>query len=103
MREHRQPFFRRSEISGQKLALRSVELQREGKRVLALPALSRQQLATGNKVDECRSIRCRVLSPPASNEIKFGDLLSLLRAIDQPSTAIELIDDLEDVLLHFLW
>src|SRR5260221_4185460 len=102
MREHRQPFFRFSEITGQKLTLRPVEFQSEGKRGLAVPTPRRQQLATGAKVDECRGIRRRILGPPASNEIEFGDLLSLLQAIDQRCTAIELIDDLEDIFLHFL-
>ncbi len=101
-RQHQQPFFRRREIGGQKLALGPLELQREGERILLLPALLYQQRAAGDKVCQRRGIGRRSLGSLTSNEIELGDPLSLLQRIDQHDTAIELIDDLEDLLLDFL-
>src|SRR5258707_14445214 len=69
MREHRQPFFRFSEITGQKLTPRPAEFQSEGNRVLAFPTPRRQELATGDKGNEWRGIRGPNLGPPDTNDI----------------------------------
>src|SRR5271165_937702 len=100
-RQDRQPFFRCRELAGQKLALSPLKLQREGERVTLLPTLLCQQRAAGDKVRQRRGIGCRSLGSLTSNEIEFGDPLSLLQRLDQHGTAIELIDDLEDLLLNF--
>ncbi len=70
--------------------------------MLLLPALLCQQRPASDKVGERRGIGRRSLGPLASSEIEFGDPFSLLQGIDQHGTAIELIDNLEDLLLHML-
>src|SRR6516165_5560473 len=102
-RQHRQLVFRRQEIAGQKLALRPLELQREGERVPLLPTVLWQQRTACDKIPQRRGISCRSLGPLTGYEIQFGDPLSLLQRIDQLATTVELINDLEDGLLKFLW
>src|SRR6266403_5253259 len=64
-RQRRQPFFCRRKIAAQKLALSPLELQREGERVLLLPALLCQQRPASDKVGERRGIGRRSLGPLA--------------------------------------
>src|SRR6516162_2159355 len=101
-RQQRQLFFRRQEIAGQKLALGPLELQREGERVPLLPTVLWQQRTACDKIPQRRGISCLFFGPLAAYEIQFGDPLSLLQRIDQLATAIELIDDLEDLPLDLL-
>ena len=88
--------------AGQELAFRPVQLQREGELMPALPAIRRQQRRPGGEIGQRRRVRGRGLGAPARDQVQLGDPLPLLARGDQGRAAVELADDLEDVLLDRL-
>jgi len=101
-RQHGQPLLCRHKIAGEQLALGPLQLQREGQRVAPSPAFLSQQRTPGDEVGQRRNIGRRTLGSFTSNEIELGYLLSLLQGMNQRNSAIELIDNLKDLLLNLL-
>ena len=69
---------------------------------LSVPAVLRQQRATGREVGQRRGIGGRILGALARDQVELRELLALVLRCDQRDTAVELIDDLEDDLLALL-
>ena len=70
--KNRQPFIGCCQCAGHKLALCTVEFERERKCATPLQAVVRQQRATGSEVGEGRAVGRRLPGAPAREQIEFG-------------------------------
>ena len=68
----------------------------------ALPRVFLQQRRARDEIGERRGISGRRLRALARGQVELGQLLALVARGDQISTAVELIDDLEDRFLPLL-
>src|SRR6202012_4676519 len=84
------------------LALGAVVFERKDKFVALLPTVLCEELATGSEIVQRRSVSSGGLGAPAGDQVKFGDTLAFLLALDLCGAAIELVHDLEDILLDLL-
>ena len=74
-------------------------LDREGKAIVAIPGLVRQQPAAGAEVLQCRGVSRGKLCAFTRDKIQFRNALLLRNRRDQMRATVELIDDLEDPFL----
>ena len=63
-----------------------------------LPRVFRQQRRAGDEIGERRGISSRRLRPPSREQVELGQLLALIPYGDLRGAAVELIDDLEQML-----
>ena len=76
-----------------------MQLEREGELVAALPRIARQQSRARAGIGQRRSVRRRRLGTAGGNQVQIGEALALLARRDQHAAAVELADELENVLL----
>ena len=85
--------------AGEELAFGPVQLKREGELVPALPRVARQQSRTRAGIGQRRRVRRRRLGTAGGNQVQIGEPFALLARRDQHVAAVELADELENVLL----
>src|SRR5262245_9587151 len=78
-----------------------MNLERKCEPVPLFPTVRCQQRAAGDKIRQGRSIGRRSLGALAGNKIELCHAHALLRRTDQFDTAVDLINDLADLLLNF--
>ena len=83
--------------AGQELAFGPMQLQREGERMLALPAVVRQQRRAGGEIGQRRDVGRRSLGALARNQVELGELLALSREVISAAPRLKLVDDVEDL------
>src|SRR5262245_47003293 len=69
----------------------------------ALPRAVHQQCCAGDEILEPRNVGRRSLRALARYQVELGQMLAFLSCGDQSRPEVELIDDLEDCLLPFVW
>src|SRR6516162_4081894 len=100
--QHRQALLRRGQCASQKLTFRSVQLQREYEVRPLLPCVVWHSRSARNKIAQCRSIGRGSFGASTCDQIEIHKLLLFVSRRDQSSTAIKLIDDLENRLFPLL-
>ena len=66
--------------------------------ITPFPAVFREQCLRAREIRQSGRIGCRHLGASAGHKPKFGNLLALLGRMYQADAAIELTDDIEDLL-----
>ena len=89
-------------LTGQKLALGQVKIEVKTKLRVALHRVLRQQRAASQKIVERRFIGDSRLRTPACQQVQACQLLSLLFRFEKLAAPVHLIDDVENLALHFL-
>src|SRR5471032_584441 len=101
--QHGKTALRASHVSSQQFARGKQMLDRKDKTVVAIPGIVRQQSAPSVEILEGRGVRRRDPGASARDEIQLRNPFTFRNRRDQMSAPVELIDNLEDPFLKFVW